>query len=74
MLGCHPAGFTQLRTPHDGGEWVARKPNYGFEKKQREIKKQKKKEKKAEKKRLKREVDNGEAPIDGSTENEDDQQ
>jgi hypothetical protein len=53
---------------------VARKPNYGFEKKQREIKKQKKKEKKAEKKRLKREAASGEDPANGSAENEDDQQ
>ena len=53
---------------------MARKPNYGFEKKQREIKKQKKKEKKAEKRRLKREVDNGDPPVDGSAENEDDRQ
>jgi len=35
---------------------VARRTNYGFEKKQREIKKQKKREAKAEKKRLKKEA------------------
>ena len=35
---------------------MAKRSNYGFEKKQREIKKQKKREKKAEKKRLKKEL------------------
>ncbi len=35
---------------------MARRANYGFEKRQREIKKQKKKEAKAEKKRLMREA------------------
>jgi len=35
---------------------LARRPNYGFEKRQREIKKQKKKEAKAERKRLKKEA------------------
>ena len=35
---------------------MARRPNYGFEKRQREIKKQKKKEAKAERKRLKKEA------------------
>jgi hypothetical protein len=42
-------------TNHGGGS-VARRANYGFEKRQREIKKQKKKEAKAEKKRLMREA------------------
>ena len=35
---------------------MARRSNYGFEKRQREIRKQKKKEAKAEEKRLKREA------------------
>jgi len=35
---------------------LARRPNYGFEKRQRELKKQKKKEAKAERKRLKKEA------------------
>ena len=35
---------------------MARRPNYGFEKRQREIKKQKKREAKAERKRLKKEA------------------
>lgn len=35
---------------------MARRTNYGFEKRQRELKKQKKKEAKAEKKRLKKEA------------------
>lgn len=34
---------------------MARRPNYGYEKRQRELKKQKKKEAKAERKRLKKE-------------------
>jgi hypothetical protein len=34
---------------------MARRPNYGVEKRQKELKKQKKQEEKAEKKRLKRE-------------------
>ncbi len=35
---------------------MARRPNYGYEKRQKEIKKQKKREAKAEKKRLKKEA------------------
>ena len=35
---------------------MARRPNYGFEKRQRELKKQKKREEKAERKRLKKEA------------------
>jgi hypothetical protein len=34
---------------------VAKKPNFGFEKRQKDLKKQQKREEKAEKKRLKRE-------------------
>lgn len=37
---------------------MARRPNYGVEKRQKEIKKQKKQEEKAEKKRLKKEAAN----------------
>jgi len=39
---------------------VGRRTNYGFEKRQRELKKQKKKEAKAERKRLKKEELDGE--------------
>jgi hypothetical protein len=49
---------------------VARKPNYGYEKKQRALKKQKKREAKAEKKRLKREAAKGDAPDEGAAEAE----
>jgi hypothetical protein len=35
---------------------MARRPNYGYEKRQRELKKQKKKAEKAERKRLKKEA------------------
>jgi hypothetical protein len=47
---------------------VARRTNYGFEKRQREIKKQKKREKKAERKRLKRELADPDAPVEGAAE------
>ncbi len=40
---------------------MARRPNYGFEKRQRELRKQKKKEEKAERKRLKKEAAAAEA-------------
>ena len=52
---------------------MARRPNYGVEKRQKELKKQKKQEEKAEKKRLKREgitsgsepqADGDEGPVD----------
>jgi len=42
-----PPGFI----PHDAGGGMGRRVNYGFEKRQREIKKQKKNEEKAERKR-----------------------
>ena len=38
---------------------MAKKPNFGFEKRQKDLKKQQKREEKAEKKRLKREGDGG---------------
>jgi hypothetical protein len=38
---------------------MARRPNYGFEKRQRELRRQKKREEKAERKRLKREAAGG---------------
>jgi hypothetical protein len=53
---------------------VARRTNYGFEKKQREIKKQKKREKKAEKKRLKKELAEEGAPVEGAAETEENQE
>ena len=53
---------------------MARRTNYGFEKRQREIKKQKKKEAKAEKKRLKREAAEEAASPEGSVATEEDQE
>jgi hypothetical protein len=50
---------------------VGKKPNFGFEKRQKDLKKQQKREEKAEKKRLKREAggDPGEqAQADGTSE------
>jgi hypothetical protein len=47
---------------------VGRRTNYGFEKRQRELKKQKKKEAKAERKRLKKEGQGGELDGDGPAE------
>ncbi len=47
---------------------MARRTNYGFEKRQRELKKQKKKEKKAEKKRLKKELAEQDTPVEGVAE------
>jgi hypothetical protein len=44
---------------------VGRRTNYGFEKRQRELKKQKKKEAKAERKRLKKEEEEG-ALVEGA--------
>lgn len=45
---------------------MARKPNFGFEKRQKDIKKQQKREEKAEKKRLRALEGLAEAPSDGS--------
>ncbi len=53
---------------------MARRSNYGFEKRQREIKKQKKREKKAEKKRLKNELVGSDAPVEGAAETEEEQE
>jgi hypothetical protein len=50
---------------------VAKKPNFGFEKRQKDLKKQQKREEKAEKKRLKREAgpeQGEETEADGRTE------
>src|SRR5215204_4541678 len=58
-----PAGHQERR----GGS-MARRPNYGFEKRQKEIEKQKKKDAKAEKKEQRRREglgDEGEAPEAG---------
>ena len=64
-------GFNEQSGPaRNGGKRVARRSNYGFEKKQREIKKQKKREKKAEKKRLKKELLDPDAPAEGGAETE----
>ena len=49
---------------------MARRANYGFEKRQRDLKKQKKREAKAEKKRLKKEAagaDDSEVGTDGDS-------
>jgi hypothetical protein len=50
---------------------VARRPNYGFQKQQKDLKKQKKREEKDEKKRLKRE---GDAAVPLPADDADDQQ
>jgi hypothetical protein len=42
---------------------VARRPNYGFQKQQKDLKKQKKREEKQEKKRLKTEAAQGGNPL-----------
>lgn len=47
---------------------MAKKPNFGFEKRQKDLKKQQKREEKAEKKRLKREGGGEAAPEEGSDE------
>ncbi len=44
---------------------MGRRANYGWEKRQRELKKQKKKDAKAEKKRLAREAASGDGAMDG---------
>jgi hypothetical protein len=60
MLGCDKLdGLTD-----EQGESVARRTNYGFEKRQRELKKQKKKEAKAERRRLRKEELDAETPGD----------
>jgi hypothetical protein len=46
---------------------VARRPNFGFEKRQKDIKKQQKRDEKAAKKRLKQELAAGDATIDGAS-------
>ncbi|HEX2091295.1 MAG TPA: hypothetical protein VHG28_02790 [Longimicrobiaceae bacterium] len=42
---------------------MARRPNYGFEKRQKELAKQQKKEEKAERKRLRKEAGGGEGEL-----------
>jgi hypothetical protein len=42
---------------------MARRPNYGFQKQQKDLKKQKKREEKAEKKRLRNEAAQGGVPL-----------
>ena len=49
---------------------MAKRPNYGFQKRQKEIKRQRKKAEKAEKKRLKKEA--AEEETSGTTEADDD--
>ena len=51
-----------------GAHRVAKKPNFGFEKRQKDLKKQQKREEKAEKKRLKKEGGGDSGPEDGSDE------
>lgn len=56
---------------------MGRRTNYGFEKRQRELKKQKKKEAKAERKRLKKEEEAGtvgEGAVDGEFGEESDEE
>ncbi len=50
---------------------MARRPNYGFEKRQRELRKQKKKEKKLQKKLLKKERAASNTPDESQPDNED---
>ena len=51
---------------------MARRPNYGFQKQQKEMQKQKKREAKLEKKRLKAELaDGGDASAEDTSEDED---
>ena len=52
---------------------MARRTNYGFEKRQREIKKQKKREAKAERKRLKKEAAEQAASPEGSVATEEEE-
>lgn len=47
---------------------MAKKPNFGFEKRQKDLKKQQKREEKAEKKRLKREGGGDADPNEGDGE------
>lgn len=47
---------------------MAKKPNFGFEKRQKDLKKQQKREEKAEKKRLKREGGGEGEPTEGAEE------
>lgn len=49
---------------------MARRPNFGFEKRQKDLKKQQKREEKAEKKRLKREGGEGGEGVDEETPNQ----
>ena len=46
---------------------MARRPNYGFQKQQKDLKKQKKREEKDEKKRAKREAAEGGVPLPADT-------
>ena len=52
---------------------MARKPNFGFEKRQKDIKKQQKREEKAEKKRLRALAGLAEEPADGREEGDEDE-
>ncbi|HEX2191316.1 MAG TPA: hypothetical protein VHG51_20565 [Longimicrobiaceae bacterium] len=53
---------------------MARRPNYGFEKRQKELEKQKKKDEKAEKKRLRKEAAAAGEPFDEGEEETADEQ
>ena len=46
---------------------MGRRPNYGFQKQQKDLQKQKKREEKAEKKRLRSEAGEGAAPLEDGT-------
>lgn len=50
--------------PRTGGDGLGRRTNYGFEKRQKELKRQQKKEKKLEAKRLKKEKAAGDPEAD----------
>jgi len=55
LWGAHATNFPRGTALTAGAQFVAKKPNFGFEKRQKDLKKQQKREEKAEKKRLKRE-------------------
>ena len=52
---------------------MARRPNFGFEKRQKDIKKQQKRDEKAARKRLKQELAAGDETIDGAADIDSDQ-
>ena len=74
-LPCHDRDSSEceIHPLRLGGACVARKPNFGFEKRQKDIKKQQKREEKAEKKRLRALAGLAEEPADGPEEGDEDE-